>query len=208
MLAISTNRQLTAVAEDFNFSKKERDEKLGGQLAAAFFLVGAPSSIIIGHLSDTKNRIIVFATVVLIGEAPCFATYWVQNYTQLLILRSLTGVSVGGILPLLYSILGDMFCASHRSLVSAGLATAAGIGVALGQAIAGFIGPEYGWRLPFMIVSVPTILCAIVAGLTVREQERGGGEEDIRQLLEVRVSTVEPFNFRILILLIRVHAFL
>ena len=127
---------LTAVADDFNFTKRERDQKLGGQLAAAFFLVGAPSSLVIGHLSDTRNRILVFAAVVLIGEAPCFATYWVRTYTQLLILRALTGISVGGVLPLLYSVLGDLFAEEHRSLVSAALATAAGVGVAVGQAIA------------------------------------------------------------------------
>lgn len=89
------------------------------------------------------------------------------------------------VLPLLYSIVGDLFSAKHRSIVSACLATAAGIGVALGQAIAGFVGPTYGWRIPFMVVSVPTILFAIVAGCTVEDQKRGANEDEIKDLVDV-----------------------
>ena len=108
------------------------------QLSLAFFLVGAPASLVIGYFSDTRNRILVFVAAVLIGEAPCLATYWVETYTQLLVLRALTGISVGGVLPLLYSLMGDYFSAEHRSYASALLATAAGVGVAIGPAIAGF----------------------------------------------------------------------
>jgi len=43
------------------------------------------------------------------GEAPCIATYWVTRYWQLLLLRLLTGLSLGGILPLVLSLLGDLF---------------------------------------------------------------------------------------------------
>ena len=43
------------------------------------------------------------------GEAPCIATYWVTRYWQLLLLRLMTGLSLGGILPLVLSLLGDLF---------------------------------------------------------------------------------------------------
>lgn len=125
----------------------------------------------------------MFVAAVLIGEAPCLATYWVETYTQLLVLRALTGISVGGVLPLLYSLMGDYFSAEHRSYASALLATAAGVGVAIGQAIAGFVGPTYGWRLPFVIVSIPTMVLAVLVGCTVRDAQRGVAEDEIRDVL-------------------------
>jgi MFS family permease len=35
--------------------------------------------------------------------------YWVTRYWQLLLLRLMTGLSLGGILPLVLSLLGDLF---------------------------------------------------------------------------------------------------
>ncbi len=39
----------------------------------------------------------------------------------------------------------------------ASLQLATGIGLACGQGIAGFVGPAWGWRWPFVIVSVPAV---------------------------------------------------
>ena len=55
---------------------------------------------------------------VILGEAPCMATTWVTEYWQLLLLRTLTGVSIGGALPLVYSLLGDLFFAQQVSMLA------------------------------------------------------------------------------------------
>ena len=47
---------LTAIAEDLNLSEAERDYKLGGQIAFAFFLLGAPAAVLIGSLADYYPR--------------------------------------------------------------------------------------------------------------------------------------------------------
>lgn len=48
-----------------------------------------------------------------------------------------------------------------------------GLGISLGQGIAGFFGPTFGWRVPFLLVSIPALTCAIIVYLTVQEPERG-----------------------------------
>lgn len=52
-----------------------------------------------------------------------------------------------------------------------------GIGISLGQGVAGAVGPRFGWRLPFLIVSVPAMMCAVAVWMCVPEVERGAGEK-------------------------------
>ena len=108
---------LTAIAEDFNLDDEERDRKLGGDISLAFFIIGAPASFLVGLLADTSNRAKIFGWTVFIGEAACFGTYFVQSYAQLYVCRAVTGFSVGGALPVIYSILGDLFSAEGTHII-------------------------------------------------------------------------------------------
>ena len=168
---------LTAVAKEFGFTDEERDRKLGGDIALAFFLLGAPASLVVGCLADTWHRNRLFAMVVGIGEGACLLTYFSTTYAQLYVCRAVTGFSLGGALPLIYSVLGDLFSSKDRHAVSAVVSMGTGTGIALGQGLSGFLGPSFGWRLPFLVVSVPAILCALLVLLLVSDPERGGMEK-------------------------------
>ena len=76
------------------------------------------------------------------GEGPCLLTFFVSRYWQLLVLRLLTGISVGGCFPLLFSLLGDLFDASERVLCATGVQIATGLGTAAGQSVSGFLGEQ------------------------------------------------------------------
>lgn len=67
---------------------------------------------------------------------------------------------MGGSFPLVYSILSDLFPSSRRNFVSSLIILASGIGVAVGQGLAGTVGPALGWRVPFVMVGAPSILVA------------------------------------------------
>ena len=58
---------LTAIAEDLNLSEAERDYKLGGQIAFAFFLLGAPAAVLIGSLAEYYPRTKLFRVDALVG---------------------------------------------------------------------------------------------------------------------------------------------
>ena len=167
---------LSEIADEFGFGDEERDRKLGGDISLAFFLLGAPASIVIGCLADSSNRSVLFAWTVFIGEGACLATYWVNTYRWLYVCRAVTGFSVGGAVPLIYSVLGDLFAAKDRHLISALVSFGTGAGIAVGQAIAGFLGPIYGWRLPFLVVAVPALITATMVLFTVPDPPRGAME--------------------------------
>eukprot|EP00566_Odontella_aurita_P007471 CAMPEP_0113598736 /NCGR_PEP_ID=MMETSP0015_2-20120614/41757_1 /TAXON_ID=2838 /ORGANISM="Odontella" /LENGTH=695 /DNA_ID=CAMNT_0000506795 /DNA_START=44 /DNA_END=2128 /DNA_ORIENTATION=+ /assembly_acc=CAM_ASM_000160 len=167
---------LTAAADEFGFGPDERDTKLGGHIALAFFVLGAPASFVVGCLADVWSRAPLFAVVVLMGEGSCMLTYWSRTYAQLFVLRALTGISVGGALPLIASVLGDLYPPEERSAVMGAVGVGTGIGIALGQGIAGFVGPRFGWRFPFLVVSIPAMACGLLVLFTVRDPERGAME--------------------------------
>lgn len=66
---------LTAIAEEYGFDDEERDTKLGGHIALAFWILGAPAALIVGILADQVNRSRLFAWTVGIGEGLCFSLW-------------------------------------------------------------------------------------------------------------------------------------
>lgn len=171
---------LSQAAEEFGFDDNERDKKLGGDIALAFFVLGAPASLLVGCMADSNSisRSFLFGIIVLIGEGACFLTYFTTDYTGLYVTRALTGFSVGGALPLLSSVLGDWYKPEERGSVMASVGIGTGMGIALGQGISGYIGPLYGWRVPFLIVSIPAMIVALLVITTVVDPVRGGSEKE------------------------------
>ena len=73
---------LSTIATEFEFTDEERDRKLGGDLALAFFLLGAPASLVIGTLGDIYSRTTLFALMIYIGEGGQWLTYLPEEITM------------------------------------------------------------------------------------------------------------------------------
>lgn len=175
---------LTQIAREFGFSDVERDIKLGGNISFVFWVLGAVVTLGIGYLTDLFSRKKLFIAVVLIGGIPCFLTGFARTYDELFWLRALTGIGIGGMVPLTYSLIGDYFSHRNRAVASAWMSLAQGLGIAGGQLIAGFIGPEYGWRLPFIVVALPNFVFILLFWMTIREPARGITEDSLKELIE------------------------
>ena len=164
---------MSACADEFGFTKQEKDEKLGGTLAAGLFLAGAPAAIAVGAAADgAMRRVDLLALILLIGSFGCLGSALARSFWQLFAARALTGVSLGGGLPVTFSLMGDMFDASERAVQSGRLGVAMGAGQMLGQALAGATGPAFGWRAPFYMVSGAMLLLTIAISRTMREPPR------------------------------------
>lgn len=164
---------MSAIAEEFNFTPAEKDSKLGGEIAFGFFIVGGVVSVVVGGWADTANRCKLFMWIVLLGEVACLATYLVTTFEQLLVCRILTGISIGGCGPIVYSILGDCFPGSSRVYVSTFMGLSMSAGISCGQLLAGFMGTTHGWRSPFIVIAIPAILCGVLVFFTANEPKRG-----------------------------------
>ena len=164
---------LTKMAREFHFTDLERDEKLGGEIAFAFFLLGVPACVLIGILADNFSRVRLFAFSIFLGQGPNLFISLVRSYEQLLFIRALTGIAVGGALPLVFSLAGDLFPVHRRSHASAIVGLFMAFGVGLGQGIAGYAGSKYGWRTPFIIVALPGVIVGVLFLASVKEPKRG-----------------------------------
>lgn len=72
----------------------------------------------------------------------------VRTFEQFFLLRTLTGVAVGGAFPLIYSLASDITTPEQRALASSMITISMGLGGTLGQGVAGAcvrrLGPLVG----------------------------------------------------------------
>eukprot|EP00927_Polykrikos_kofoidii_P065244 TRINITY_DN61026_c0_g1_i1.p1 TRINITY_DN61026_c0_g1~~TRINITY_DN61026_c0_g1_i1.p1 ORF type:complete len:521 (+),score=75.99 TRINITY_DN61026_c0_g1_i1:126-1688(+) len=164
---------LTAAARDFGFDEAARDARLGGDVAIVFFTAGALASTIGGRLSDVTSRIRLIALFGLIGGLGSCMNSVVTSFGMLLVSRALVGVAVGGTAPAAFSAMGDLFAAEERPKAVAAFSLVSGIGPGLGQALAGFMGAELGWRWPFRVTGAAAIVASLLTPWLINEPKRG-----------------------------------
>ncbi|WP_297504984.1 MFS transporter [Thermococcus sp.] len=153
-----------------------------GLVSTIFVATSALITIVWGFLSDIKGRKKLLVIGVLLGEIPCFLTAFVNSYYELLLMRLFTGIGVGSIIPIGYSLIADMFPSEERGKGYAFIQTAFGFGTLFGMIMAGLIA---SWRPPFIIASVPNFILAPLFYFVAEEPKRGAGEEEVRKLIEM-----------------------
>ncbi len=169
---------IAEVEKEFGITTREI-----GLIQGTFTIVGALVSLVWGYMSDRFSRRKLMLFSVLIGEIPCFLSAFVQTYPQLFITRAFTGIGVGALFPLVFSYAADVFKEKERAKVNAFLSTAISLGAIVGMVVAGFTGTAFGWRLPFILVSVPNVFLVILFYLVSKEPKRGASEVAVGDLV-------------------------
>ncbi len=164
------------------------DKGVIGYVGSAFVLVGAVISLYFGFLTDKYSRKKLLLLTVLIGEIPCFLTgihAITGNFYGFLAMRILTGIGVGGIYPLTFSLLADYFSDRHRAIANAAIDIAWGLGVMMGPILGGLaLNTDYGWRLAFILAAVPNFFLAVIYWIFARDPQRGRSEEKLGTALD------------------------
>ena len=138
------NATLGAIEQEFHVTDADI-----GLISGLFTILGAVVSLLVGYLSDTWNRKMLFVYSVLLSEIPCLLTAFSANYGQFFLFRILTGFGVGASFPVIFSLIGDLYGEKERAAAVAWMTTVMGIGQIAGQLVSGYLGPATGWRLPW-----------------------------------------------------------
>ena len=140
-----------------------------GWLTAAFMFGAAAGGYVLGWAGDRFGRKHAIVCSIACYSLFAGATYFVTTAEQLLLMRFLVGVGVGGMWPNGISLVSEAWPSLSRPMVSGVIGTAANIGTMLFSVLTCFVHvtPD-SWRWVMLLGTAPTIL-AIVAAFVVQE---------------------------------------
>ncbi len=143
-----------------------------GTLASAFMIVYMCYAPVMGYLADRLSRPKLIALSAFVWSGATFACGLAKNYVSLLLPRALIGVGEGGFTTIAQPFLAEHAPKEKHAPLLAAFGLALPIGSALGYMLGGLIGQHWGWRMAFMVVGVPGLFFAILAGTLLKDKAR------------------------------------
>ena len=178
-----------------------------GWVGSAFILVGAGISVFFGYQTDKVSRKKLLIITAFAGEIPCLLTgfhFFTDTFQGFLAMRILTGIGIGGMYPITFSLVGDYFEERHRATASAFIDLAWGVGMAIGPFLAGYaLTTEYGWRLAFILAALPNFPIILIFALVARDPERGGSEKELAHAIKEGAHYNHRIQFRDFLLIFK-----
>ena len=124
---------------------------------------------LIAPLADRFGRRKLFIFSILLDTTGMLLSYLVTDYWQLLTLRLVAGLGIGGLLPTMAAIASE-FSSEKRKDLSVGFVQA---GWPIGAILMGFFTawavPEFGWRFGFLSAGIVSLIMLIMVILFMPE---------------------------------------
>ena len=158
------------VRKEFGLS----DQQLG-LLATIFTLAYAVVGLPLGRLTDTRTRTKLVAVGVTFWSIVTAATGGVWNFASMVGARIGVGLGEAICAPAGQSLIGDYFPPERRARAMAFFMAGLPLGLFAVYMVAGAIAARWGWRVAFLLASVPGLLTAVLA-LRMKEPPRGATE--------------------------------
>ena len=157
---------LSVIAREFGLSGVQT-----GLITGAYFTLYVSAQLASGLLAERfglKRMLVLFSLVSAVGVAGFgFAAV---NYLALLAVAGLHGAGAGAYYTMAYSITIHTVPNSFRGIASGVVNGGMSLGLAAGLALAGpFYQATGSWRVPFLILAVPTFLVTALYQGTIRE---------------------------------------
>ena len=160
-------------------------------LVAVAALLGLSLTVPIAQWSDTGSRV----RLMLIG-ASVFALFsfgtGVAFFAWLLVIvRAGSGLGQATALPTHNSLISDWFPIAARPRVFSVYRFANALGALVGPLLAGLLAAWLGWRVPFIVLAVPSF-ALVILGLRLVEPVRGVQEREAMGMAGDALRTEEP----------------
>ncbi len=130
-------------------------------VASIYLLACTVSMPLYGRLADAlgRKRVIVVATILFCGASLLAST--AHTMVQLVIFRGIQGLGAGGIMPVVLTILGDIFTLEERARIQGFFSAVWGTASLAGPALGAYLVNTFGWRSIFF-VNLPFGLIGLV----------------------------------------------
>ena len=140
---------------------------------SAYMLASTTTVPLYGKLSDLygRRKLYVFAMALfLTGSILCGAA---DNMAQLIFARALQGLGAGGIMPLAFILIGEMFTLEQRARMQGLFSGVWGVSSIVGPLLGGFIVDKLSWHWVFYINAIPGLLGAGLVAFAWQDQAQG-----------------------------------
>jgi MFS transporter, Spinster family, sphingosine-1-phosphate transporter len=148
------------------------DAQLGLLTGIAFAAFYAVMGIPLARWADRGNRIAVITLCTALWGIAVPLCAAARNFVQLLAIRVAVAVGEAGCIPPAHSLIADHFSRTERPRAVSLYVLGDPLSVVGGFFLAGWLNEFYGWRATFVILGLPGILLAALAGTTLIEPRR------------------------------------
>ena len=133
-------------------------------VVTAYLLSSTAVMPLVGKLSDIYGRKMLFQTSIALFTAASALCGLAQDMNQLIAFRALQGLGAGGLLVLVFAIVGDVVPPRERGRYQGLVASVFAVASVIGPLVGGFIVDHVSWRWVFYVnLPVGAIALAITA---------------------------------------------
>lgn len=122
-----------------------------GPIYAMGLAGGAVGALLMGPLGDRYGRRPALLISVLAFGTATLLTAWVRNFDQLLLMRLVTGIGLGGAMPNAAALISEYAPRRRRNLCVAVTLTGIPLGGIVGGLLASWLLPRYGWPAVYVV---------------------------------------------------------
>jgi len=161
---------LTPIKQEFGLSDTALGLLSGFAFALSYSVFGLP----LGRLADRFSRKVLLSTCITLWCGFTLACGLASSAAMLMAFRLAVGAAESGASPAVVSVIADLYRNSRyrtRAMACYPLAGVLGAGIAF--PLGAYLSAHYGWRMVFLMTSIPGFLFALLVALTFRAPPRG-----------------------------------
>jgi len=137
---------------------------------SAYMLASTTTVPLYGKLSDIYGRRKLYVFAMALFLTGCVLCGLANSMTGLIFARAMQGIGAGGILPLAFILIGEMFSLEQRAKMQGLFSGVWGISSIVGPLLGGFLVDQLSWRWIFYINIIPGLLAAALVAFAWRDQ--------------------------------------
>lgn len=145
------------------------DTQLGLMSGIAFTLFYAVMGVPLARWADRGNRRTIITVTTAIWSVAVALCGMAASFMQLLLIRIGVAVGEAGCIPPAHSLISQYFDRAERPRAIARYMMGNPLSLLIGYFLAGWLNEIYGWRMTFVLLSLPGLGLALLAWLTLRE---------------------------------------